>query len=74
MADVQSTGSGYNTFLEDEIAHNLVDNSQYTYYVNLHLPASTEPDPPGSGDIVSTRVYIQWEQTYPVYLPVIGKP
>ena len=74
MGDVSPSGSsGYTTGIDPSIANNLVDNSQYNYYVSFVLPVSNVPSPPDTGDVVATRIIIKYTRYYPLFMPVIRK-
>ena len=74
MGDVTiSPSGGYSTGIDSSISNNVVDNSQYNYYVQFVLPVSSVPSPPGAGDMIGVKILIQFTNFHPVYLPVIRK-
>ncbi len=59
MGEVSSAGSsGYTTGIDASISNNVVDNSQYNYFVSFVPPVSDVHSPPGAGDVVGVKILI----------------
>jgi len=66
-----SGSSGYNTVADNTINYSTVDNSQYAYYVYWNLPVASTPPPPGTGDVVGCRLYIEYD--FSLFLPLVRR-
>lgn len=72
MASVSSSGSGgYGFPVDTSVKYGQIDNSKYAYFVWWTLPASTTPSPPGSGDVVSCGMEIDYQ--YSIFIPMVIK-
>lgn len=76
MASVTTTESSGNISKNvsgDDIDYSTINNGSFAYYAYYVLPSSTLPSPPGSDDVVPTRVRIHYYVPKLAYLPVLIK-
>ena len=75
LASVVSSGyGGYGAFAYPSvIANNIVDNSQYSYFVVWSLPVTLIHNPPAVNDIVGCNVLVMFTERNYAYLPVVSK-
>ena len=74
MAGTTSSGSGgYVTMNDPSIEHAIIDNSQYTYFVNWDLPVSTTTEPPDNTDVLGVKILVVYTPLSYAYLPVVSK-
>ena len=75
MASVTSSGYGGYGYAgyPSVIPNNIVDNSQYSYFVVWSLPATAVNNPPVTNDIVGCNVVVMFTQKYYAYLPAVLK-
>lgn len=69
----ESSGNIVKNVSGDDLEYETIDNGLYTYFVYYVLPSSTLPAPPGSDDVVATRVRIHYYVPSLVYLPILIK-
>jgi hypothetical protein len=74
LATTASVGSsGYTSTTDVNVANNIIDNSQYAYFVYWVLPVSSTTEPPDSTDVLGVRMRIDYSPPNYAYLPLVRK-
>jgi hypothetical protein len=75
LASVVSSGyGGYGAVAyPSAITNNIVDNSQYSYFVVWSLPVTAPHNPPVTNDILGCNVLVMFTERNYAYLPLVRK-